>query len=143
MELLSALEWVGVALISKRASRGMILGVAGSRYTSGPFTPNRRLEKRIVALKKESSPLVRQIRMLTEKIRFDTNCAPYLGCPNPDLKPKTAEDAADEGGAPALVEANSVATRLATSWSSCWGKKIVVSSAPAPSEVPATVDIAR
>ena len=33
------IEWVGVALISKRASRGVILGVAGSRYTSGPYTP--------------------------------------------------------------------------------------------------------
>jgi hypothetical protein len=33
------IEWVGVALISKRASRGVILGVAGSRYASGPYTP--------------------------------------------------------------------------------------------------------
>ena len=33
------IEWVDVALISKRASRGVILGVAGSRYTSGPYTP--------------------------------------------------------------------------------------------------------
>ena len=39
MELSSAIEWVGVGLISKRASRGLILGVAGSRYTSGPYTP--------------------------------------------------------------------------------------------------------
>ena len=71
---------------------------------------------------------------------------------DPGLKeylPKTAEDAADEGGATALIEADSpdtVATRLATSWSiraSCSGEKIVVSSAPAPSEVPATVDITR
>jgi hypothetical protein len=30
---------VGVALISKRASRGVILGLAGSRYASGPYTP--------------------------------------------------------------------------------------------------------
>ena len=53
------------------------------------------------------------------------------------------------GGAPALVEADSpdaVATPLAISWSiraSCSGEKIVVSSAPAPSEVPATIDIMR
>ena len=38
MELSSALEWVGVALISKRTSHGVILGVAGSRYASGPYT---------------------------------------------------------------------------------------------------------
>ena len=30
---------MGVALISKRATLGVILGVAGCRYTSGPFTP--------------------------------------------------------------------------------------------------------
>ena len=39
MELSSAIEWVDVGLISKRASRGLILGVAGSRYTLGPYTP--------------------------------------------------------------------------------------------------------
>ena len=58
------------------------------------------------------------------------------GVPGPRPKeylPKTAE-----GGAPALVEADSpdaVATLLATSWSiraSCSGEKIVASSAPAP-----------
>ena len=31
--------WVGVTLISKRASCGVILGMAGSRYASGPYTP--------------------------------------------------------------------------------------------------------
>ena len=30
---------VGVALISKRASCSVIVGVAGSRYASGPYTP--------------------------------------------------------------------------------------------------------
>ena len=33
------IEWVGVALISKRESRRLNLGVAGSRYASGPYTP--------------------------------------------------------------------------------------------------------
>ena len=33
----STLEWVGVAVISKRASRGVILGVAGSSYAPGPY----------------------------------------------------------------------------------------------------------
>ena len=36
VQLLSALELVGVALISER---GVILGATGSRYASGPFTP--------------------------------------------------------------------------------------------------------
>ena len=39
LQLSSALECVGVALNSKRASHEVILGVAGSRYASSPYTP--------------------------------------------------------------------------------------------------------
>ena len=45
----SALELVGVALISKRASRGVILGVAVSHYASGPYTPIDPLSKALKA----------------------------------------------------------------------------------------------